>query len=229
MGPVRDGRAGGFELSSGKIGTEGVDGPTAEAAEAVRAYLVSVRGGAALLSSADARLLYGWLQEGVRLGAIVRAIDLVAARRLAQRVRAPLSLVSCRAEVVRQQRQAGSWVRRGGTRPVARADGDARYAAVERLAEAAERAVAALPGDDAARRAARACLIAAEFHDAAWQAAPQALLLAEAGEAMADARGLYDEAAWVEALEATARDALRRRYPSLTATALWQELGPGLD
>lgn len=229
MRPVRDGRGSATEAGSGMIAAEGVDSRTIEAAEAVRAYLVSVRGGAPLLSSADARLLYGWLREGVRLGAIVRAIDLVASRRLAQRVRAPLSLVSCRTEVLRQQKQAGSWVRRGGARSVVLASGDPRFAAVTRLAEATERAVAALAAEEPERRASRACALAAAFHEQAWQEAPQDLLLAEAAEALADARGLYDEAEWALALEATAREDLRRRYPSLTATALWQELGPGLD
>lgn len=74
MRPVRDGRGTATEAGSGMIAAEGVDSRTIEAAEAVRAYLVSVRGGAPLLSSADARLLYGWLREGCG-SAIVRAID----------------------------------------------------------------------------------------------------------------------------------------------------------
>ena len=211
--------------------SEAVDDRMAEAAEAVRAYLVSVRGGAPLLSSADARLLHGWLHGGVRLGAIVRAIDLVAAKRLARRVRAPLSLSSCRGEVLRQQQQAGRWVRSGGSRPVAlpAASGDPGLAAVDKLAAAAERAVAALPESGAERRAIAACGIAARFHDEAWEAGPQARLLEEAAVDLVDARELYDEASWQEALVATARDRLRRRYPSLTATVLWQELAPGLD
>ncbi len=213
------------------MAAEGADVRMIEASEAVRAYLVSVRGGAPFLSSADARLLHGWLRTGVRLGAIVRAIELVAAKRVAQRIRAPLSLTSCRAEVLRQQKQAGSWVRRGGPRsiPPLSAAADARFAAVDALAEAAEAALASLNEPDAERRVALACSHAARFHEAAWEAAPQPLLLEDAAAHLADARPLYDDDAWEEALVATARDHLRRRYPSLTATALWQELGPGLD
>jgi hypothetical protein len=213
------------------MGVEGVEPRLAETAEAVRAYLVSVRGGAPLLSSADARLLHGWLSGGVRLGAIVRAIDLVAERRQARRARVPLSLSSCRSEVLRQQAQAGAWVRRGGVRRVVAApeEADARFAPVDRLAAATEAAVAALPAGDGERLVLAACALAARFVEEAWALSPQAVLRAEAEAALADARALYDDAAWEEAVASTARDHLRRRYPSLTATALWQELGPGLD
>lgn len=203
-----------------------------EAAEAVRAYLVSVRGGAPLLSGADARVLHDWLVRGVRIGAIVRGIDLVAAKRLAKRVRAPLSLVSCRGEVERQQKHAGSWWRRvrpalpgGADMPAA----DPRFAEVSALAAGAEREIAALAERDPDRRAAAACAIAAQFLEDAWALAPREALLAEADARLADARSLYDDAEWDEAREIFARDGLRQRYPRLTATWIWEEASLGVE
>ena len=211
---------------------DAAEGPLHEAAEAVRAYLVGVRGGAPLLSGSDAHLLHSWLLRGVRSGAIVRGIELAAERRLAKRVRAPLSLVSCRAEVEKQQKHAGAWVRGGRFAPAGSASsapGDARFAAVSALALAAERAIAALRVSSIEERGVAACLIAAAFWHDAWEVAPQDVLVGEAELRLADARALYDEAEWETAKEAFARDGLRQRYPKLTATWIWEEASLGVE
>lgn len=211
---------------------EAADERLHEAAEAVRAYLVSVRGGAPLLSGADARVLHNWLVRGVRIGAIVRGIDLVAAKRLAKRVRAPLSLVSCRGEVERQQKHAGAWWRRVRPRLPGGADippSDPRFAEVSGLAASAEREIAALDEPESERRATAACAIAARFLEEAWAVAPREALLAEAEVRLADARALYDDAEWDEAREIFARDGLRQRYPRLTATWIWEEASLGVE
>ncbi len=211
---------------------EAADERLKEAAEAIRAYLVSVRGGAPLLSGADARVLHDWLVRGVRIGAIVRGIDLVAERRLARRVRAPLSLVSCRAEVERQQKHAGSWVRRARGAPLCGAaspSADPLFAEVTALSAAAEREIAALAEPNPDRRATAACAIAARFLDDAWALAPREALLVEADVRLADARSLYNDAEWDEAREIFARDGLRQRYPRLTATWIWEEASLGVE
>ncbi|GDX82354.1 hypothetical protein LBMAG42_41650 [Deltaproteobacteria bacterium] len=211
---------------------EAADERLNEAAEAVRAYLVSVRGGAPLLSGADARVLHDWLVRGVRIGAIVRGIDLVAEKRLAKRVRAPLSLLSCRAEVEKQQKHAGSWVRRVRRAPVGEPflpAADPRFLEVSRLAAGAEREIAAVEEPDPERRAVAACAIAARFVEEAWALAPREALLAEAEARLADARSLYDDAEWDEAREIFARDGLRQRYPRLTATWIWEEANLGVE
>src|SRR5690606_23823677 len=69
-----------------------LDGPRAEAAAIVVRALVRLRGGAPFLSSADASALVGWLDDGIPVARILRALDEAAARRRAQRVRAPLQL-----------------------------------------------------------------------------------------------------------------------------------------
>ena len=199
-------------------------------AEAVRAYLVSVRGGAPLLSSTDARLLHGWLVRGVRIGAIVRGIDRAAERRLARKVRAPLSLASCRAEVENQQKHGGAWVRSARPLPGRGAPAaDPRFAAVERLAAATTAAIAALPAAEADGFLTAACALAARFLEEAWELAPRDVLLEGAEARLEGARALFDDEAWAEALEATARDELRQRYPRLTATWIAQEAHGGLD
>ncbi len=199
-------------------------------AEAVRAYLVSVRGGAPMLSSTDARILHDWLLRGVRIGAIVRGIDRTAQKRLAQKVRTPLSLASCRAEVEKQQKQAGAWVR--GARPLAERGAEAadpRFAAVDALAATLDAELLALASDDAEARLVSACALAARFFDDAWGAGPRELLFAAAAERLADARSLYDDEEWEEAVEAMARDELRQRYPRFTATWLAREVYGGVE
>ncbi len=195
----------------------------------MRAYLVCARGGAPLLSSADARQLRDWLVRGVRVGAIVRAIDRVAKDRLARRVRTPLSLRSCRAEVEKQQKHAGAWVRAGGTSRVTSVPAEPHFAEVDALSRRAEAEIAGLSTSDPERRALDACVRAVRFFEEAWERGPRELLLAEADRDLADSRALYDEAEWEQMRECFARDRLRQRYPTLTATHIWQERALGVD
>jgi len=204
-------------------------GPFAADAEAARAYLVSTRGGAPFLSGADTRLLHGWLSSGVRLGAIVRAIDAVSRKRIASRVRAPLSLASCRAEVVKQSRRPSAAARRVAQRDEFAAGAPPAPEALDPLYAAALAEVRALPPGDAEARAERACNIGRRFYDEAFDLLDREAWLAAAGEALADNRELYADTEWGAICEAWARDALRRRYPALTATRIWEEFACGVD
>lgn len=199
-------------------------------AEAVRAYLVVTRGGAPLLSSTDAHLLYDWLEAGVRVGVMVRAIDLTAQKRLAKKVRAPLSLASCRAEVERLRR-GGRWravfAAAAAERAIER-EVSVVNPAVEASYEEALSRITRLDGQDVETKCERALAIGREFFEAAWAALDQGHAMAEAGESLADHRAAFSDAEWVEACEAVARDHLRRRYPRLTATSIWTEFGLGL-
>ena len=67
-----------------------------EKAEEIRAYLVHVRGGAPFLSGADCRHLTTWLDDNISILAITTAIDRVAEKRRAKRVRSRLSLNNCK-------------------------------------------------------------------------------------------------------------------------------------
>lgn len=62
------------------------------AAEEIRAHLVAVRGGAPFLSSADARLLVQWLDDGVSVAGVLQAIERAADARRKRRSRLPLTL-----------------------------------------------------------------------------------------------------------------------------------------
>lgn len=227
-------------------------------AEAVRAYLVSVRGGAPFLSSLDARLLRAWLEAGVRVGLVARAIDAVNRKRLAQRVRAPLALASCRAEVERLRRHPGGAAVRPRRRPApgavaperglqaagepadgaapAPGEGPAETAlealpvppAVAEQFAAARARVSATTGSPEARLDA-ACALAREFFDGAWDLLDRPAWIAAAAADLADNRALYAEGEWAAVCEAWAREALRRRYAALTATRLWEELACGVD
>ncbi|MBM4367632.1 MAG: hypothetical protein FJ102_15580 [Deltaproteobacteria bacterium] len=204
-------------------------GPFAADAEAARAYLVSTRGGAPFLSGADTRLLHGWLSSGVRLGAIVRAIDAVSKKRIASRVRAPLSLASCRAEVARQARRPSGAPRRVIDGTDVATDTPPGTEGVDTLYAAALAEVRALPPEESESRAEKACNIGRRFYDEAFDLVDREAWLAAAGEALADNRELYADAEWGAICEAWARDALRRRYPALTATRIWEEFACGVD
>jgi len=68
-------------------------------AEEVRAYLVSVRGGAPFLSASDGRLLVEWLDQGVPIAAVLSAIERTAHRRAGKNLRTRLTLRACKGEV----------------------------------------------------------------------------------------------------------------------------------
>ncbi len=227
------------DASPGTAGQPGF-GELAADAEAVRAYLVSVRGGAPFLSSVDARLLHDWLGSGVRVGLIARAIDGVNRKRLAQRVRAPLSLASCRAEVGRLRRNPGT-VPRPRRREAPPPDHEPQPAheaagalvlplpaSVEALYAQARAEALAVSADSLARLD-HACGVGRRFFDEAWDLLDRPAWIEAAAAELAPNRDLYTDGEWAACCEAWARESMRRRYPGLTATCLWEELGCGVE
>ena len=99
---------------------------------------------------------------------------------------------------------------------------DARV--VEVLAE-----LAALEGG-APERARRACGILRQFHARVWEGLgdEQKTLMAEAGEDLAELRDLLGQEGFLRACEEHARDRVRARYPTLSATRVWEEFGFGM-
>ena len=75
-----------------QLGIDVQDDATQQAAEQVRAHLVSLRGGAPFLSSADGQLLLTWLDAQVPVAQICAAIELAADARRKRPSRIPLSL-----------------------------------------------------------------------------------------------------------------------------------------
>ncbi|MFZ5481636.1 MAG: hypothetical protein ACOZNI_33040 [Myxococcota bacterium] len=195
-----------------------VDPVLAARAEEVRAFLVELRGGSPFLSPVDGALLVDWLEEGVPLGAILRGIEATAERRRAKRVRTPFSLKSCRGEV-QKALHGGRRARAPGVSP---AEGG--------LEGEAHAALAALAEADPAARADAACAIVRAFHARAWEAAKgeHPALLAAAAESLADLREAVDEATFAQLCEEHARDAVRARYPAMSITRVWEDLGLGV-
>jgi hypothetical protein len=81
-------------LGPGKEPTVTADVPVThqEAAERIRAHLVSLRGGAPFLSPTDTALLVRWLDQGVPVSRILHGVEQAATQRRAQRRRVPLAL-----------------------------------------------------------------------------------------------------------------------------------------
>lgn len=208
-------------------GAEAIDVPEGhrEAAEEVRAHLVAVRGGAPFLSPADARLLLGWLDAGVAVTDIVRAIERAAEARRANRSRLPLTLTRAKVHLGRPHRPS---------KPVPRVPGAHPYAGVaSALRHRGEADLAArilgLDGDpDALVRGAVA--LARAFLLGRWDGLGPDGRAARLGEARRELEALdlgLDENALDAAAEEIARDALRREWPMLEAAQLWDAVHGG--
>ena len=209
--------------------------PMAEAAEQVRAYLVTLRGGAPFLSSADARLLLGWLDQGVPVPLILGSLDRVAERRRQRRSRGRMSLTSARRTVEKAwgTPQPGVGLRALG--PAAAA----LDAWLDAVAEPGDPAVAGLvtaARDRVAEGGALEALIAdlgaacRRFHAAQWQADParqEALVLAARGD-FASVKDKVSDAVFADLVAEAARGRLRARWPLVSAAELWDRVAESL-
>ncbi len=196
-----------------------------EAAQQVVEHLCALRGGGLLLSGRDAALLVDWLDRGIPAVVIVVALERVAERRRKRRVKSRLRLASCKGEVKRIWKKGvpGGEVAlrvepvtsppRGGT-------------PLEDLAADAVARLEALGGGDPATVADRAMDVLRSFHEAAWvaAAAEHSELMARAAQELADFQEGMDPVHWEQAVEETARDLLRQRFPRLSAVAVWDRL-----
>ncbi|MCB9764812.1 MAG: hypothetical protein H6739_33865 [Alphaproteobacteria bacterium] len=196
---------------------DGEESALADAAEQVRAHLVSLRGGAPFLSPFDARLLLGWLEEGVPVAIILRALEDAAEQRRAKRARTPLSLKSARSGVTQaMKRRLSPLEPAGDLKPLVEAL--ARSADPEE--RGAARALAALTGEGEALLE-QALGVSRRFFERAWDRADREALLAEAEVELADLVELMKPAQLARAREEVARDLLRRRHPLLAASRIW--------
>lgn len=182
----------------------------ADAAEEVRAWLVTARGGAPFLSGADGRLLVSWLEAGVSVADLLRAIDETARHRRAKRARSPFTLRSVERVLVR-----------GGGRGPARA---APRAAVDDgipwpSCAAVETELATMSAEDAVGRLARV----RRFFDEAWQqlSPVHPTLLADGLTELGEFADALDEDTRIRLCEEFARERLRSHYPSLRPGVLF--------
>jgi hypothetical protein len=209
------------------IDSEGsaLDQAAAARAEEVRAWLVQLRGGAPFLSSADGKLLADWIEAEIPVPTILRGLEEVAERRRARRSRKPFTLLSCRTAVEKQAARGAGWrLPADLARALCPEVPDAR--AAEAVAE-----LAALTGADPAARAEQALAVVRRFHARVWDELgdERAVLLAAAAEELAELAEPLGEAGFARACEEVARDRVRARYPSLSATRVWEEFGLGVE
>lgn len=211
----------------------------ADRAEEVRAWFVQVRGGAPFLSAPDAKILADWLDAGVPVPRILRAVEAMAGWRRAKRLRGPFTLKSC----ARWLDAAGGAPELGAPELGAR-DAGADAAAPERAPSGAEVAeagvtealraalaalyaearaeVASVVGDDPEAVAAARCARARQFHEQAWAlAAPvHDALVAEEAAALGDLAGLMDAEDFRRVCEEAARHRWRARFAALSIEAV---------
>ena len=217
-----------------------LDESTRQAAEEVRAHLVTLRGRALFLSPLDGRLLLEWLEAGVTVPFILKTLEEAAERRRAKRLKSPLKLSSIKGKVARVMGSPlasalpignlGALVERLGTST----DELERAAAAPRMARApARRGAARGPpaplmaldpagGGEALLR--EALQISRDFFEAAWERADKASLREEAGILLYAFQDTMSERRFEVIREETARDLLRQRHPLLSAGHIWDTL-----
>jgi hypothetical protein len=201
-------------------------------AEEVRAYLVALRGGAPFLSGPDGRVLVAWLEAGVSVLAITAAIDRVAERRRAKRVKSRMSLWACRTELTRVQAEPAptpiaapatvrgieGWIADLGRLPEAACPLPPRLRLLADLGSIGEGAT-----EERAQRALRAVR---QFHEAVWDSLGDERLAVEE-EARKELGSLgdgLDELKLRAAIEEVARDRVRARFPLVSAKVAWDRL-----
>ena len=143
-------------------------------------------------------------------------------------MKAPLSLRSCKGEVKKLRKKCRGRRISGGhlTPPVEETSSVLRGDPLASLAMTALEKLDALPVGAAEERAEAALAIVRGFHLDAWEAAvgEHSALRALAEAELTELRQKMDAVAWDTAVESVARDTLRRRYPMLSAAAVWDRL-----
>lgn len=202
-----------------------------DAAEEVRAHLVALRGAGLFLSSADSLLLVGWLDAGVSVADILRALERAAEARRRRKARVPLQLTHAKRHLGKSTKgvfaQERPVSREVPLDPVVRtlavhADSPARQAL-----EGALRGCVATDPDQLFRAAAAAVRT---FLDARWDELPEAgreALRAKALAELGDLADLVDGDTREALVSEGARDLLRAGYPALSAASLWEAVEAG--
>ena len=208
-----------------------------EKAEEVRAYLVAARGGAPFLSAADGRLLVRWLEGGISVAKILAAVDEVAIKRRKKRARGRLSLSSCR-RIIEGKKNSISLdqpVKRGGTgnseHPLeAYAQALSHMPVPEQLTgereKLAKRIRSAMQSENDEQTGLDAIASIRIFHETVWNFCSEnhSNLRAEARLELSALKEVLSTEAFESAVEEVARDIVRRKYPLVSATAVWDRL-----
>jgi len=205
-----------------------------EAAETISEYLVTLRGGAPFLSGADCRLLVQWLDEDIPTPAILSALEHVALRRRAKRVRARLSLNATKGELKKLLGKK--------TAPALPKKEEAHIFAPlhQRIVNALEEnsAFYELQKSTAQQlleidmtthdkmKGAQAISLIRSFHQTIWEESDtdRIHLLEQAEEEISAMKSMIPTNRWNELVEEIARDQLRSRFPLFSAQMIWDSL-----
>lgn len=196
-----------------------------EAAEDVRAHLVALRGGAPFLSPEDSRLLLEWLDMGMGVPTILRALERAAESRRKRRSRIPLALGHAKRHLGKVTRGSLQPLSPGLAHPLAPLAEVLRHDPVQ-APLAAE--LEALPAHDHEELLRDALGLVRRFLTGRWEG----MSVHERSRRLDDAREdlLLPEHPGDASLEAMieehARDRLRQDHPLLTAATLWDLVQP---
>ena len=208
--------------------------------------MVSVRGGAPFLSGVDGALLVEWLDDELSSTIICAAIDKVALRRRKKRVTTRLTLRSCRGELKKLQKKKKSIESLGqcsypkfrkikiflGSHAFPKELDEHRKILLSQFNKA-EHNLANVNTAQALELVAKQTIKAIRFfHDALWEfSSDQHEQLQQSAEVeLSSLRNLLGPSQWRDAVEEVMRDALRSKYPLLTAESVWNALNtPRID
>lgn len=193
-----------------------------DAAAQVVAHLVSLRGGAPFLSSSDARLLMGWLNQGVPVPLLLHALEEAAESRRKKRLRTPLSLRSAKKAVVK-------W--KGGEKPKLQPVQGALGPLIKALRESGRKEYSVvilrfedLDGEGEAL-VSQALEVSRDFFDQAWERGERQAWMAQARAELASLESQVPAPRFAQLVEEVARDLLRQEHPLLSATRIWDTVG----
>jgi len=208
-----------------------------EKAEAVRAYLVAVRGGAPFLSAADGRLLVKWIEQGISVARILAAVDEVAEKRRKKMTRGRLTLTACRRSIEGKKKTDPIQTPPEHNAPPNQSIDFSDYiVALKNMAvpETLETARLGLIGAIAAlskkadpeRAATEAVSACRAFQETAWATAQaeHGALRKQALDELSALTGVLSPEALESAVEEVARDIVRRRFPLVSAREVWDRV-----
>lgn len=194
-----------------------------DAAAEVLAHLVSLRGGAPFLSPTDARLLMGWLNQGVPVPLLLHALEQAAEARRKKRLRTPLSLRAAKKAVMK-------WTGEPPPTPVPEPRG-ALGPLIQALRDSGRAAylpvISAFEGLDGEREAivGQALQISRAFFEQTWEQGDRAAWMAQAREELTSLEGQVPAPRLAQLVEEVARDLMRQDHPLLSATRIWDTVG----
>ncbi|MAA79820.1 MAG: hypothetical protein CL916_11220 [Deltaproteobacteria bacterium] len=206
-----------------------------EKAEEIRAYLVHVRGGAPFLSGADCRLLTTWLDDDISILAITTAIDRVAEKRRAKRVRSRLSLNNCKGtlkKVLGKKTKPNKNLKpivhiglhglaqRIQEIPLSEVLLSYQNTLVENLTKLSQENI---PIQEKAEKAIGLCRV---FHEKVWESHidQHEDLRVKAEKELESLRPLLGMQHWREMVEEVMRDKIRSQYPLISAQSIWNAI-----